>query len=209
MNRTLTLLVTGALALVAALPATAADRFRKLPPDKNGKSSGLEMRIVHYRGSTNGAITVDVRNPTDAPSEFSAKGVYFVPEADADQAPQRLGAVGPFQVHGHGQGQAGATRTDRLTIAPGATERLTLDVYCIDSHRSSPSSSTGFRVAKDRVPERLSQQIDAAAAESARSYGGVSAAAAKPAVQSEVWRNRDKKWIELEGEGKQEVGKHR
>jgi hypothetical protein len=37
----------------------------------------------------------------------------------------------------------------------------------------------------------------------------VSAPAAAPAVPSEVWKNCDKKWIELDGEGKQEVGKRR
>jgi len=35
------------------------------------------------------------------------------------------------------------------------------------------------------------------------------AAPAKAAVQSEVWKNRDKKWIELDGEGRQELGKRR
>jgi len=40
-------------------------------------------------------------------------------------------------------------------------------------------------------------------------FRGVSAAApaAKGAVQSEVWKNRDKKWIKLDGEGEQEAAK--
>ena len=207
MNRMLNVVFVAALALVAALPAAAAGRFSKLPPDKSGKSSGLEMRVVRYQGSTNGVITVDIRNPTAEPKEFTAKGVYFVPQVDADQAPQRLGAVGPFEVHGQGQGQPAGARVDRLTIAPGATERLTLDVYCIDSHRASPTSATAFGVAKSRMPVELTRSIDSDAAASARGLGGVSAAAAKPVVQSEVWKNRDKKWIELDGEGKQEASK--
>ena len=53
------------------------------------------------------------------------------------------------------------------------------------------------------------RDIDNDAQKSAASYGGVSAAAAKPSVQSQVWKNRDKKWIELDGEGKQEAAKSR
>ena len=30
---------------------------------------------------------------------------------------------------------------------------------------------------------------------------------AKSKIQSEVWRSRDSKWVPLDGEGKQEVGK--
>jgi hypothetical protein len=195
------------LGLVVTSAAVAADGFSKLPVDRSGQSNGLLMRIVKYEGNTNGAITVDVRNPLATPQVFSAKGVYFVPQADADQAPQRLGAVGPFQVHGGGNGPR--PRVERLTIAPGATQRLTLDVYCIDSHRASPSSSTSFRVAKDNLPDSLVGAISADAERSAAAYGGVSAAAAKPAVQSEVWKNRDRKWIELDGEGRQEIGKRR
>ena len=194
-----------AFGLLASFPAAAADGFDRLPPNPAGKSNGLLIRIVEYAGSTNGAITVDVKNPTDKPQEFSAKGVYFVPQGNANEAPQRLGAVGPFQVHN----AAGPARRDQMTIAAGATERLTLDVYCIDSHRSSPSSSTGFRVAKDRVPPALTKAIDADASRSAAAAGGFSAPAAKSAVQSEVWKNRDKKWIELDGEGKQEASKSR
>ena len=51
--------------------------------------------------------------------------------------------------------------------------------------------------------------IDDDATKSAEGYGGVSSSAAKGAVQSQVWKNRDKKWIELDGEGKQEAAKSR
>jgi hypothetical protein len=177
----------------------------KIPSLKGGKPSPLLMRIVKYQGSTNGAITVDVKNPTGEPQEFSAKGVYFVPQSNANVAPQRLGAVGPFLLHGAGKKE----RREKMTVAPGATERLSLDVYCIDSHRASPSPATSFRIAKDRVPESLTREISDSAEQAAKPYGGVSAAPAKAAVQSEVWKNRDKKWIELDGEGRQEIGKHK
>jgi hypothetical protein len=204
MQRMFSALFFVGLGLVVAPAAVAADGFSKLPVAKSGKSNGLLMRIVRYEGNTNGAITVDIKNPRPTPQEFSAKGVYFVPQTDADQAPQRLGAVGPFQVHG---GNGPRQRLERMTIAPGATQRLTLDVYCIDSHRASPSSSTKFRVAKDTMPDSLVGAIASDAEKSAAAFGGVSAVAAKPAVQSEVWKNRDKKWIQLDGEGRQEVGK--
>ncbi len=81
------------LGLAASLQARAADGFGKLPIAKGGKASELLLRIVNYKGATNGAITVDVKNPTSEPQEFSAKGLYFVPQSNANEAPQRLGAV--------------------------------------------------------------------------------------------------------------------
>jgi hypothetical protein len=205
MNRFLFAFCFAAFGLVILRPASAATSFDKLPGDQ-GKTSPLLMRIVQYEGSTNGAITVEVKNPTSKPQEFSAKGIYFVPTGNANEAPQRLGAVGPFQLQ---SSNGSSQRLDHTTIAAGAIERISLDVYCIDSHRASPSSSTSFRVAKDRVPAPLMKAIDADAAKSAEGYGGVSSSSAKGAVQSEVWKNRDKKWIELDGEGKQEAGKKR
>ena len=203
MHRVLFALCFAAIGLFTLRSASAAEGFAKLPGEQ-GKQSPLRMRIVQYAGSTNGAITVEVKNPTAEPQEFSAKGIYFVPTGNPNEAPQRLGAVGPFQL----QSENGTSqRMDRTTIAAGATARMTLDVYCIDSHRASPSSSTSFRIAKDRVPEALSKAIDQDATRAAAAYGGVSAAPAKGSVQSEVWKNRDKKWIRLDGEGAQEAHK--
>jgi hypothetical protein len=203
----LSLVVSMVLAtLCASAWAAAAGGFGPLPSTQGGPRSPLLIRIVDYAGSTNGAITIDVKNPTPKAQEFTAKGIYFVPQGSADQAPQRLGAVGPFVVHGAG---GGAERREQLTIGAGATRRLTLDVYCIDSHRASPSSSTAFRVAKDRVPDPLVRAIDESANKAAADMGApsVAAPAAKSAVQSEVWRNRNSNWIKLDGEGKQEAGK--
>jgi hypothetical protein len=206
-NRVLFAFCFAAFGLVILRPgrAAAAGDFDKLPGEQ-GKTSPLLLRIVKYDGSTNGAITVDVKNPTAKPQEFSAKGIYFVPTGNPNEAPQRLGAVGPFQLQSS-QGQSAPQRLEHTTIAPGATARMTLDVYCVDSHRASPSSSTSFRVAKERVPSPLIQAIDADAEKSTAALGGVSAPAAKGTVQSEVWKNRNKKWIKLEGEGAQEASK--
>jgi hypothetical protein len=201
-NRVLFAFCFAAFGLVILRPAAAAADFDKLPGEQ-GKTSPLLLRIVKYDGGTNGAITVDVKNPTDKAQEFSAKGIYFVPTGNPNEAPQRLGAVGPFQL----QSSNGPQRMDHTTIAAGATARMTLDVYCIDSHRGSPNSATSFKVANDRVPPALTRAIDADAAKSAEGLGGVSAPRAKGAVQSEVWKNRNKKWIKLEGEGAQEASK--
>ena len=204
LNRVLFAFCLAAFGLVILRPAAsaAATGFDKLPGEQ-GKTSPLLMRIVKYDGATNGAITVEVKNPTDKPQPFTARGVYFVPTGNANEAPQRLGAVGPFQL----QSSNGPQRTDHTTIAPGATARLTLDVYCIDSHRASPSPATSFRVAKDRVPEPLSRAIAADAEKSAQELGGIAAPAAKGAVQSQVWKNRNEKWIKLDGEGAQEANR--
>jgi hypothetical protein len=191
-------------AALAARPAQAKVGFAPIPADQTGgKVSGLELRILRYDGSTNGVLEVEVKNTRAEPTDFSARGLYFVPNGNADEAPQRLGAVGPFNV----RTEEGWQRRDKLSLPPGDVARLKLDVYCIDSHRSSPSPSTGFHLAKDRVPAKVSQKILESASEAAAGYGGVSSPRAKSVVQQQVWRNRDDKWIRLDGEGKQEAGK--
>jgi len=189
-----------------AAPAQADGPYAAIPPSKSGgPPSGVSLRIVKYDGATNGVLEVEVKNTRAETTQFSARGLYFVPQGNADEAPQRLGAVGPFSV----KTERGWERRESLPLAPGAKATLKLDVYCIDSHRGSPSSSTSFRVAKDRVPEALSNDIARDAEGAARGYGGVSAPAAKGAVQSQVWKNRDKKWLKLDGEGAQEAAKAR
>jgi hypothetical protein len=192
--------------LAAPTPALADGKFAPIPAEQaGGKPTGLELRIVRYHGSTNGAITVEVKNPRPQPLEFVARGLYFIPRSHADEAPQRLGAVGPFQV----KTPQGWQPREVTTIAPGDVVEMKVDVYCIDSHRASPSSATSFRVAKDRVPKPVVDSIDRDARKAAGALGGVASPRAKSAVQSEVWKNRDAKWIELEGEGRQERAKKR
>jgi len=192
------------LALLLGAPAHAATPFAPIPADQTGgNTTGLEMRVVDYSGSVNGVIEVEVKNPTSQPVEFTAKGIYFVPDGNADRAPQRLGAVGQFLV------QTGKTwqRAKMTSIPAAASAHLKLDVYCIDSHRGSPSSTTSFHLAKTRMPHQVFEAIDHDSAAAAALMGGVSAPAAKSTVQSEVWKDRDAHWVPLDGEGKQEEGK--
>jgi hypothetical protein len=190
--------------LLLAAPALAGDGFVPIPADQTGgHKTGLEIRIAGYDGSVNGQFSVDVRNPQKQSVEFAARGLYFVPNGNPDTAPQRLGAVGPFRV----KTSKGWEQREKMTIAAGATERLQLDVYCIDSHRGSPSSSTGFHVGKDRIPKTITDDIYRDATKASEKSGGLADPRAKSDVQSQVWKNRDKKWVELDGEGKQEVGK--
>ncbi|HSK03557.1 MAG TPA: hypothetical protein VK932_20035 [Kofleriaceae bacterium] len=180
-------------------PVRHDTRFQAVPDAK------LEMRAIQYDGSTNGRLHVQVRNPGKTAQKFSAKGLYFVPEGDPDSAPQRLGAVGPMQIAGDGK------EVGELEVAPGATVDVVLDVFCIDSHRASPSPQNKFSIGVKKMPKELVQTIENradAAVDAARVRGNAAPRpAAKSSIQGEVWRSRDSRWVELDGEGKQEVGK--
>jgi hypothetical protein len=207
------------LLLLAFVAIASADRIphrRPTPPANpvrqdtafhNVPDSKLDVRAVQYDGSTNGRLVVQVKNTGKAAQKFSAKGLYFVPEGDPDSAPQRLGAVGPMQMVADPEHK----ELSELEVAPGATVEVALDVFCIDSHRGSPSSGNRFNVGAKRLPRELSQTIETranAAVDEERASGNKDARpAAKGKIQSEVWRSRDSKWIELDGEGKQEAAK--
>ncbi len=185
-------------------PPTAAvkheTKFHTVP------GTQLEIRATTYDGSTNGRLTVEIKNSAKTAQKFSATGLYFVPEGDPDSAPQRLGAVGPMQIT-----KADAKEQTELVIAAGATMEVNLDVFCIDSHRSSPSTQNVFNVGATRMPKELASAIEGRAdnAVKAKKAAGERAArpAAKSAIQSEVWKTRDSKWIKLDGEGAQEAMK--
>lgn len=196
--------LTAVLATLAFAPAQAKSAFVPVPPIPGETAQPLALRVIGYDGSTNGEISVEVKNTGATPQTFAAQGLFFVPQLPANQAPQRLGAVGPMQVE---QGPGTFAREERLLLAPGQKALVKLDVFCIDSHRGSPTSSTPFRLAKRRLPKELTASIDSDARQAADSAGGFAAPAAKSSVQGEVWKNRDKKWIAVEGEGVQEIGK--
>lgn len=199
------LLVALSALVLAPFAARAEGTFAPLPPLPGEKAgNGLTARVVRYDGHTNGQMVVAVRNPSGAALAFDPTGLYFVPRVRANEAPQRLGAVGGFD---YTDAQGKAHRTERVTVASGETVELHMDVYCIDSHRSSPGPDTPFRIAKERMPKQLVRDITVATKRAADANGGYAAPAAKGAVQQEVWQNRDKQWIRLDGEGAQELAK--
>ncbi len=182
-------------------PVRHDTKFSRVPDSK------LQIRAVEYDGSTNGTLKVQLKNTDKTAQKFSATGLYFVPEGDPDSAPQRLGAVGPMQLTA-----ANSTKElNAIEVPAGQTIEVALDVFCIDSHRSSPSPRNVFNVGNKRMPKELASKIESSAdlAVSAERKKGVAAPrpAAKSAIQSEVWKARDAKWIDLDGEGAQEAAK--
>lgn len=182
-------------------PVRHDTKFSRVPDSK------LQIRAVEYDGSTNGTLKVQLKNTDKTAQKFSATGLYFVPEGDPDSAPQRLGAVGPMQLTA-----ANSTKElNAIEVPAGQTIEVALDVFCIDSHRSSPSPQNVFHVGNKRMPKELASKIESSAdlAVSAERKKGVAAPrpAAKSAIQSEVWKARDAKWIDLDDEGAQEATK--
>ena len=198
--RQLSLLLTsvGLLALLAS-PALAGG-FAPVPAIK-GQKTTLKIRQVGFSGGASGHILVDVKNDGQQPQTFEARGVYFVPKGNAESAPQRVGAVGPFSVK---EDQKWVNK-QRLEIQPGQTVRLKLETFCLDSHRGAPGQGQGYGVAKQRLPEQLMKDNESAAADAVKASRG-NFNAAKGAIQGKVWENRNKKWIKLEGERANEKG---
>ena len=206
MNRMIFAVCLAAFGLVASFPGRRRGWLRQdtVPQGRQTKPAAhpdRQVRREHQRGDHGRHQEPD----RGAPGVLGERASTSCRRATPTWRPSGWGRSGPFMLHGAGKKE----RREKMTVAPGATERLSLDVYCIDSHRASPSSATSFRIAKDRVPESLTRAISDSAEQAAKPYGGVSAAPAKSVVQSEVWKNRDKKWIELDGEGRQEIGKRR
>ena len=184
---------------LALIPLTvSAGEFVDLPAEKGGKSS-MKVKFVRYTGGTNGHIVVDIKNAGKAEARFQAQGLYFVPNGSPESAPQRLGAAGPFQTQEQGKWQ----EKEKLSLKAGESRRVKLQVFCLDSHRSSPGSDQGFSVARDRLPKDLRKTISSGADE-IFVKNGKKMPAAKGAIQSHIWSTRNKKWIKLQGERKQE-----
>ena len=182
-------------------PVRHDTKFAKVPGSK------LQIRAIEYDGSTNGTLKVQLKNTDKTTQSFSATGLYFVPDGDPDSAPQRLGAVGPMQLAAGGAPK----ELSKIEVPAGATVEVALDVFCIDSHRSSPSPQNVFTVGAKRMPKELASTIekraDSAVSEASADGAAAPRPAAKQKIQAEVWRSRDAKWIPLEGEGKQEATK--
>jgi len=198
MKRSLRLFALTAICLMLApLSASAGGKFVPLPAE-NGKSNKLKIRFVRYTGGSTGKMVIEVRNTGKSSAKFSAKGLFFVPNGNAESAPQRLGAAGPFD---DPQGQ----RQEKLTLKPGQKSTLKLQVFCLDSHRSSPGKSQGFSVAKKRLPKELQRGIAGGAKGILKkNKGKMSFDRSNSEIQGHVWKTRNKKWIKLQGERKSE-----
>jgi hypothetical protein len=186
-----------ALGLLIAAPAHAGGAAPL--PALDGRRPGLRLQVDRYTGGTNGKMVVTVRNPGSSAVAFDPQGLYFVPEGDPEKAPQRLGAAGPFEVSEAGTWKERTT----VEVPPRGSVTVQLQVFCIDSHRSSPTAEHRFRLASERLPANLRRTIHTgAAAELSRARGRMPAA--KSAIQSHIWSTRDQNWIKLQGERKQE-----
>jgi hypothetical protein len=192
--RVLSYVVIASIVGVAGV-ARADGKYHAVP----GGPAHLQLRVVKYDGEVNGALDVEVRNPSSRVATFTARGLYFVPDGDPDRAPQRLGAVGPMQI--------GEDREDEIRVPAGGTVAVTLDVFCVDDHREAPTSETAFTLARHRMPANLARTIDRETRAAAKSAGGFGSADAAEPVQTEVWKARDAKWVKLDGEGAQETDK--
>ena len=181
--------------LFGGATAIAAPAFTPLPT-LHKKTTQLVLRVVEYKGGTNGKMIVDVKNNGTKVEEFEAKGLYFVPKGDPEVAPQRLGAAGPFQAKRNGKWEP----RDKLRLEPKQVTRLELDVFCIDSHRSSPSSNTKFDFASERLPSELSKEIETGTKALLEAKKVRNARDASSEVQSYIWQTRNKKWLKLHGE---------
>jgi hypothetical protein len=188
------------LTLSLWLAGSARAETLKRVPAIDGKAQPLTMRVVAYDGSTNGRMVVEVVNRGKQTETFIADGIYFVPNGNPEMAPQRLGAAGPIIIVEDGVEK---TSLEGIKIPPGGKQTVRLEVFCIDSHRSSPSSDTKFGFAAERLPRELRQKITHGAQQIIRENQG-DVAKAKPAIQSHMWQTRDADWIKLDGERKQE-----
>ncbi len=185
------LVVLGLFAPALALAAPGG--FAPLPP-LAGQTTRLQIRVLRYTGGVHGKMIVEVKNPGAERESFSARGLYFVPELPAEQAPQREGAAGPFEV-----ASRRGPRATTAAVAPGATLALQLHTYCLDSHRASPTGRERFRVARARLPASLATRIEAGAAGILRVHVD-NPDAASGAIQNLVWEARNRAWLVLEGE---------
>ena len=188
------------LTLSLWLAGSARAETLKRVPAIDGKAQPLTMRVVAYDGSTNGRMVVEVVNSGKQTETFLADGIYFVPNGNPEVAPQRLGAAGPLIIIEDGVEK---TYLEGIQIPPGSKQTVRLEVFCIDSHRASPSSDTKFGVAAERLPKELRQKITHGAKQIIRENKG-DVTQAKSAIQSHMWETRDADWIKLDGERKQE-----
>ena len=90
MRATTAVLVAALGLLLAAGTAAADDKFHAMPAAK-AERGNLQVRVVSYDGSTNGELSVQVKNTGKKPMVFIAKGLYFVPDSDPPPPGVKIG----------------------------------------------------------------------------------------------------------------------
>lgn len=170
-----------ALATLLALTGVAAadDQFHPVPG-----APGLELRVVAYGRGVHGEMTVELRNRGGADATFVASGLYFLPDDDGGDAPQRLAMVGGIRA-----GSEDAP-VDSVAVAAGGTRKLRFDVFCIDENRHAPPLDQAFTLAAQRLPARVTREI---VARTKHVFSGVElrpTAEQESMVQSLVWEAR-------------------
>lgn len=195
MKRLVIAVATAVLCLAPLGSAQARSGYGSLPA-LGGKGKTLRIKIIGYKG---GKMHVKVRNVGRASVAFRADGLFFVPAGKPERAPQRMGAAGPMEVS-----EAGTWKRKMAhRIGAKKTATFRLDVFCLDSHRASPSDGQAFSVAKKRLPKRLRRKIVEGSNRiyrKAKRYKRPS----RRAIQGYIWKTRNKRWIKLQGERKGE-----
>ncbi len=195
MKRLVIAVATTVLCLAPLATAQARSGYKRMPA-LGGKGKTLRLKIVGYKG---GKMHVKVHNVGKATVTFRADGLYFVPRGDPEKAPQRMGAAGPMEVSEGGSWK----RRQKHRIRARATATIRLDVFCLDSHRSSPSDGQAFSVARKRLPKKLRRKI----VQGSNLIYRKARRAKRPSrsnIQGYIWKTRNKKWIRLQGERKGE-----
>jgi hypothetical protein len=190
-------MVASAAALLFGFAPMAQGRggFGRMPA-LDGRGKTLRLKIVGYKG---GKMHVQVRNVGKRAATFKADGLYFVPAGKPESAPQRMGAAGPMEVSEAGTWK----RKQAHRVGAKKTVTLRLDVFCLDSHRASPSDGQSFSVAHKRLPKRLRKKIVQGSNDLYRKAKR-SKRPSRGAIQGYIWKTRNKRWIKLQGERKAE-----
>jgi hypothetical protein len=183
-----------------AASASADDQFHPMPPAP-GQDGKFELRVVQYDDGVHGEMTVEVKNLSNVANNFSARGLYFVPDDNPNTAPQRLAVVGGVRT-----GSEDAPR-DLVQVAAGGTMKVRFDVYCIDEDRHSPEASTQFTLAKNRLPAELQVAIEGATREVVKTIKLKADDDQQRRIQPLVWmarRDPAVRSLKLRGDGAQE-----
>ncbi|HVV84257.1 MAG TPA: hypothetical protein VHE35_14390 [Kofleriaceae bacterium] len=184
--------VLAVLALSAG-SAAADDAFHPVPAAP-GQGGPLELKVDSFGNGVHGEMQVEVHNPGSAPAIFYVSGLYFVPDPNEEEAPQRMGIIGGIRT-----GLEEAPRVG-VSVPAGATRKLRFDVYCVDRWRHAPSSLTTYSLAPTRMPAKLIAALDAETKPLVGGTFGSPDEMLADRIQDLVWETRHRVHARLAGE---------